>query len=94
MVDNMDNAEAEGILKERSKSCVHIRNHCKERMAERNITMDDIRYVIQWGKVIKVERSSEHENWKCTIQGKDIEGDELTVIAAILEDAVMCITVF
>lgn len=94
MVDTMNNAEAEGILRERSRFCLYVRSHCRDRMADRDVTMNDIRYVIQWGSVVSVEWSPEYENWKCEIHGKDIEGDELTLIAAILENGVMCITVY
>ena len=56
--------------------------------------MDDIRYVIQWGKVVSVEESPEYGNWKCTIKGMDIDGNELAFVAAVAENELICITVF
>ncbi|MBW1704782.1 MAG: DUF4258 domain-containing protein [Deltaproteobacteria bacterium] len=64
-------------------------------MQERDVVMDDILYVIMWGEVTSFEKDSQYNNWKCTVTGKDIEGDELTVITAINDktETISCITV-
>ncbi len=58
--------------------------------------MDDVLWVIMWGELKGLEKDSEHNNWKCTISGKDIEEDDLTVIMALDEETetVIGITVF
>jgi hypothetical protein len=65
-------------------------------MDERQVTMDDILHVLMWGDVVKLEQDIEHHNWKCTVRGTDIDGDELFFVAAIDEDehSVLCITVY
>lgn len=64
-------------------------------MAARNATMDDYLYVINWGEIVSVEEDPEQHNHKCKITGKDIDGEDLTLVVALLEKepAVLCITV-
>lgn len=65
-------------------------------MKERDVIVDDILYVIMWGEVTSVEKDLNRNNWKCYIQGKDIEGDNLTIIAGINQNGgyISCITVY
>jgi len=90
----MDKETAHSLIKKISEVCILTTKHCRQRMTERNVTMDDIRYVIQWGEVVSVEESPEYGNWKCTIKGMDMDGNELTFVAAVTEDEVVCIIVF
>ncbi len=90
----MDKEKAHSLIKKISETCISITRHCRQRMAQRNVSMDDIRYVIQWGEVVSLEESPEYGNWKCTIKGVDIDGNELTFVAAVTENEIICITVF
>lgn len=76
--------------------CFQQTKHCRERMRERQITIDDVLNVLLWGKVSGIEYNKKHKSWQCKVTGKDIEGDKLVFIAGIYEDcrAIRCITVF
>lgn len=71
-------------------------SHCRKRMKKRNVIIDDIMRVLFWGEVIKVTYNKPHCNYECKIVGSDIDGEELSFIAAIHEDcgSVKCITVY
>jgi len=90
----MDKETAHSLIRKISEVCILTTKHCRQRMAERNVSMDDIRYVIQRGEVVSLEESAEHGNWKCTIRGVDIDAEELTFVAAVTENEVICIAVF
>ena len=91
----MNKQDAKSLLKKLTRSCINISEHCKQRMSERDVTIHDILHVIMWGSVKTIEKDSKYGNWKCTVQGEDIEGDKLTVILAIYQDTgiIQCITV-
>ena len=76
--------------------CIQPSKHCRERMLERQINMDDILYVLLWGIVTDIEYSKDHNSWQYKVQGKDIDGESLVFVAGIYEDcqAVRCITVY
>ncbi len=92
----MDKAKAKTLLRNYARNCLKTTKHCRDRMELRDVTMEDIMYVIMWGSVVEVEESKTHKNHKCTVKGTDLDGDELTFIAAIDErsESVLCITVF
>jgi hypothetical protein len=54
----------------------------------RNISDDDIQYLLLGSWVLKrhPEWSEDHRNWKYRLLGRDIEGDELTLIVAVNTD--------
>jgi len=64
-------------------------------MRERQVTTDDFLHVLLWGNVVNVEEDQETASLKCEVQGKDLDGDDLTLHIAILEKegSVLCITV-
>ncbi|MDA3787845.1 MAG: DUF4258 domain-containing protein [Desulfobacula sp.] len=93
----MTKDEAEKCLREIAKyGCIQPSKHCRERMQERQINMDDILYVLLWGNVIGIEYNKDHHSWQCKVRGKDIDGESLVFVAGIYEDcqAVRCITVY
>jgi hypothetical protein len=93
--DIMDKAEAKSLLRQYAKSCINTTKHCRARMKLRDVTMADIMYVINWGDVVSVEESPEHQNHVCTVKGIDTDEDELIFVAAIDQktESVICITV-
>ena len=72
------------------------RAHCKERMKERNVTIQDLFHVLFWGEIESIESDNQHNNLKCTLNGTDIDGEKLTVQVAVQEDdfTLFCITVY
>ncbi|SPD74426.1 hypothetical protein PITCH_A230112 [uncultured Desulfobacterium sp.] len=91
----MNKAQAKTYLRRFANLYFNTTKHCRERMAERDVTVDDILNVVHWGEVIEIEEDKEHGNWICTVKGVDIEGEELVFVAAIDENkgSVLCITV-
>lgn len=71
-------------------------DHCRGRMAERQVDLFDVFKVTYSGDILYVERNSEFNNWEYRIKGKDMKGDDLTVITAIGEkrQTLFFITVF
>jgi hypothetical protein len=73
-------------------------DHCKnESMPDRNVTTQDVEFVLESGRVVENARwSGMHCNWEYRIQGTDIEGEELEAVFVIIEGRLMAriITVF
>jgi hypothetical protein len=86
--------ELKDILKSYSKINTDLTRHCRERMFERNVTVEDLRFIIEWGEIVEVEESPRFGDCKCKLQGTDIDGNELTFVAVVGEGIVLCITVF
>ena len=71
--------------------------HCRKRMEKRDISMQDIEYVLRHGAVIEQPRwNAEHQNYVYKVEGFDLESDELKVLSVIIESesAVLIVTVF
>jgi len=71
--------------------------HCRTKsMPQRQVDMNDIRYVLKHGQIIREPEWDEgHQNWKYRVEGTDIEGVELTAIVAIEPPSMLVIvTVF
>ncbi len=92
----MNKQQAKTFLRVYASQCLAISDHCRERMIERNVTVDDILYVIMWGEVVEVQKDEERQNWVAKVQGVDTDGNELIFIAGIdpNENSVLCITVY
>ena len=92
----MNKKTAKALLSKLLRQYVKTTKHCRERMAERNVTMDDILHVASRGRVEKLKWDEEHQNWKCEVRGTDIDGYELVLVAVICEreQAALCVTVF
>lgn len=68
--------------------------HCRRRMRERGVDDLDVIHVLRHGRILrKAEWDDDHNNWKYRIEGRDIEGDELTVITVIFEMSLSLINV-
>ena len=92
----MTEDEAKQLLRKIARQqTVRFTNHCRERMKFRNVVVDDMLQVLMWPTALDLEYDMEAENWKSKVTGRDIEGDELTVVVAVLEKdfALLCITV-
>jgi len=59
--------------------------HVNKRIKERNFTIRDVIYILKRGEVVDKEFNEEHQSWKYTIKGEDLEGDSGTVITAIID---------
>ena len=48
-----------------------------------------------WGTIKSIKKDKSRQNFKCEIIGKDLDGEDLTVVAAIENDSeTIVITVF
>ena len=65
-----------------------ISGHCRTRMAERNVSEDDIVHGLTSATV-----ATEQENGRWKLGSTDVDGDELTLIVAI-EGGVVVVTIF
>jgi hypothetical protein len=92
---NMNRSEAEKRLREVARfGTIGLSKHCRKRMEERNVSMDDIVNVLSWGVITDIE-DVEDDALKCEVKGTDIEGDDLTFVAILsTADNVVCVTVF
>ena len=60
------------------------KKHFKKRMDERDVTLQDIIYLVETGKVKgEPEWNNDYDEYNYCISGEDIEGIELTVIISI-----------
>lgn len=83
----MDSSQATKTLRELAKKgCIIISRHCREQMEKRNVTTEDILRVLMWGSIKDIKKNDEHDNWKIEVKGKDLDGDKLTVQAAVNEE--------
>lgn len=83
----MNKDQAKEIIRKLAKyGCILITNHCRAQMRKRNVTTDDILHVLMWGDIKTVQKDAKYSNWKCEVEGKDLEDDVLTVQAAVSED--------
>lgn len=76
---------------------VSFGKHCREdSMPGRSVYSDDFMKVLNWGEIVQHEWQEKHKAYKCKIVGKDVEGDDLTLIVSVSEINfnVRCITVF
>ena len=92
----MNQEEAKRLIREIAKTgWIRLTTHCRQRMQERGVHMDDLMQSLLWGEVTELQENPGCQNWECRISGHDLEGDPLIVMIAILEGdfAVLCITV-
>ncbi|MCB2186440.1 MAG: DUF4258 domain-containing protein [Deltaproteobacteria bacterium] len=76
----MDRVKARENIRHAVKwGCVHISAHCRQRMVQRCVSIDDISHVLSWGTLQSLEPGPEPDSWKCQVQGGDLDGDELVV---------------
>jgi hypothetical protein len=71
-------------------------DHCKARMNERNVQMDDILYCLSWGEVEYGREFGDRENNIFRVVFTDTEGEPLTLVVLIDADnnRLICKTVF
>jgi hypothetical protein len=55
--------------------------HAQSRMRERAIDVNDIQYVIRYGRII--EHSKPMTHWRYTILGKAVDGDAMKCVVEI-----------
>jgi hypothetical protein len=92
----MNKRTAKALLRKCIRQNMRTTTHCRERMDERDVTVDDILHSTLRGKIETVEWDSDYQNWKCKVKGTDVDGNELAVIVSICEQEewALCITVF
>jgi len=60
-------------------------DHVKERMAERNYDMGDVRHILKNGKIITFTKKG-NEKYRCVIHGEDLEGYKGAVITIVIKN--------
>jgi len=66
-------------------------------MEERGATMQDVVYVLQEGEMVDGPVwNSDRGEWKCILQGYDLDDDELHVVTAVIVESskIFLITVY
>ncbi len=58
--------------------------HAKDRMRERNFTDQDVVYILETGTIIDTDYDANQECWKYKVSGDDLDGDEGTIMTAVL----------
>jgi hypothetical protein len=89
--------EAKQVLEEIiNADFLRISGHCGDRLRDRNVSTQDIEYLLMTGIIIRAERQPEFGEYSITIQGKDLDGEPLTMEAALIvgERRVLCKTVY
>lgn len=66
---------------------VSFSGHAEERMLERNLTVQDILFILENGLLTNSEYNDRAGNWKYRFEGTDIEGVEGVVITAIVSSS-------
>ncbi|MDH5298623.1 MAG: DUF4258 domain-containing protein [Desulfobulbaceae bacterium] len=93
--EEIDNEKALALIRRAAadRSLIYGR-HVKERMRERNFTMQDILFILQHGGLVGKEYKADYGNWVYSIRGVDLEGEEGRVVTAIIsESAIQIVTV-
>lgn len=70
-------------------------SHCKNiRMVERNVTMNDILYLLWWGDLVPGKENGDDVQSIFRVMGTDIEGIPLKATIKFLDEhRILCITV-
>lgn len=83
----MDKNQAKKILRNLSKTgSIILTKHCSKQMIRRNVTTEDILFVLMWGNIENIKKDNEYNTWKIEIKGNDLDGDKLVVQAAVNEE--------
>lgn len=84
--NQISNTEALKIIREiASDGIIIFSHHAKERMIERGYTSHDVEYILMHGKIDKQEFQDKTQTWTYKISGADLEGDDGTIIVAIIK---------
>lgn len=82
--------KAEDVLKIVSvalaRGRVYPSNHIRQRMKERNFDINDAIQVLENAKEARPKWNTKSATWNYDLDGKDIEGEKLTIRVAITED--------
>jgi hypothetical protein len=79
-------------IAQRGERGIALTKHCRERMIERNVDINDILHVLNWGNV--AHDPDENSDMKFKVQGNDLEGEPLCVVVIILDqESLLGITV-
>ena len=82
--------KAEDVLKIVSvalaRGRVYPSNHIRQRMKERNFDINDAIQVLENTKEARPKWNTKLATWNYDLDGKDIEGEKLTIRIAITED--------
>lgn len=92
----IDDIEAIGLIRAIvANGSIIIGSHVKKRMNQRGFYTQDITEVLETGSIVSKEFDDKRNNWKYKVEGSDTDGEEGTVITAIISiSSQQVITVF
>ena len=95
---NIDNARSliREILTGKGHKCIFLTRHCRQRMVERQVQMDDIFQVLFWGEIAPGVEPGDEEKGIFRISGKDLSEEPLTIVFQInpADNMLTCLSVF
>lgn len=69
--------------------------HCRQRLVERRAQIEDIVFLLNWGKVEPGQVEGDCEGQVFRVSGMDIDEEPLTAVVKIIDDQrLLIITVF
>lgn len=95
---SIDNARQliRNILTGQGHKSIFLTRHCRQRMAERQVHMDDIFQVLFWGEISPGAEPGDEEKGIFRISGSDLSEEPLTVVVQInpADNLLSCLSVF
>ncbi|MEM4721912.1 MAG: DUF4258 domain-containing protein [Candidatus Methanomethylicaceae archaeon] len=95
---NLENARllVRDILTGQGHKCIFLTRHCRQRMAERHVHMEDIFQVLFWGEISPGAEPGDEEKGIFRISGSDLSEEPLTVVVKINpgDNLLTCLSVF
>jgi hypothetical protein len=95
---NIENARSliRDILLGQGHKCIFPTKHCRQRMVERQVHMDDIFQVLFWGDIAPGVEPGDEEKGIFRVSGKDLSEEPLTIVVHInpADNLLTCLSVF
>jgi hypothetical protein len=96
-IEPLDGATAKKVIRVAlAAGRTSITGHFKEKLKEREISMQDVIAALKSGVLVRHERNVKTGDWQYTIEGRSIDSDPIRVVVIIFpdENRIRLITVF
>ena len=67
-----------------------LSGHVKQRMNERNYSINDIKYILRHGDIVNIKEEGK-DKYHCEVHGEDLEGDNGAVITIVAKNTELII---
>src|SRR5579884_3638034 len=65
---------------------LRVSTHCKyESMPARDVSIEDIKHTLKFGRVIDQQWDEGHQNWQYEVVGTDLDGDQLNCLTVFFD---------